>query len=285
MHRKFWKRLALVAPAVGIAAATVGYVGYRRAMLDAREAWGRIASSPAPSDLRFDPAMVAGLPEIARRYFGHAIAPGTPLATAAELEMEGTFLLGDKASHQAYAMTARQILRPPHEFVWLPTLRSGAMRISGSDGLEGGRAWTSFWMMGAVPVANVSSSPNLVRSAAFRSVMESIWVPAALLPQNGTRWEQIGPDRARIRFTKTEPEVVIEMALGADGAVREIVGQRWSNANADGIFRLQPFGGTIEAEKSFGGFTVPSRMRIGNHFGTDDYLPFFQARIVALTPL
>jgi hypothetical protein len=69
------------------------------------------------------------------------------------------------------------------------------------------------------------------------------------------------------------------MTLAPNGSVREVVGQRWSNANPEQVFRLQPFGGTISSEATFGGFTIPSKLRMGNHFGTDDFLPFFQVQV------
>lgn len=136
----------------------------------------------------FHPSMVEDQPEIAHRYFDHAIALGTPLRTTVELDVRGTFLLGDKNRHWTYRMTARQILAPPDAFVWVPRMSSGLfandwrkakrsllVQISGSDALESGTAWTRFWMMGLIPVANERSSPDLVRSAAFRSAMEAIW--------------------------------------------------------------------------------------------------------------
>ena len=194
--------------------------------------------------------------------------------------MQGTFLLGDKARHQRYTMTARQILRPPFEFVWLAKLKSGAMTITGSDALANGQAWTRFWLMGLVPVANVGTSQDMVRSASFRAATEGLWAPASLLPQKGVRWEQIGPDRARVTISRTNPEIVLELTLAADGAVTEVVGQRWSNANPDTQFRLQPFGGTMHGDKRFSGFTIPARLQVGNHYGTGDFLPFFQAEII-----
>ncbi len=223
--------------------------------------------------------MAADLPEIGGRYFSYAIAPGTPLTTGVQLEMDGIFLLGDRQSHQTYSMQARQILQPPSEFVWIPKLKSGAMRITGSDALVGGKAWTRFWLLGLIPVANTRTSADLVRSAVFRSTMEGIWVPASLLPQNGVVWEQTGPDEAHLRFTHVSPELLLRLTLSKEGAVREVVGQRWSNANPEQHFRLQPFGGTIHSHGRFGGYRIPTEVRVGNYYGTDEYLPFFQARI------
>lgn len=245
---------------------------------EARDRFADLEEAAAAAPERFDVSMLEDLPEIARRYFVHAIAPGTPLRTTVRLRMEGQFLLGDASKFQTYSMTAEQILSPPDEFVWVPSMRSGIIEISGSDALVDGGAWTRFWMNGLVPVVNQSGTPDLVRSALSRSAMEAIWAPASLLPQNGVAWEQRGPDSARLTFsTGIEP---VDLLLGPDGAVRQVVTMRWSNVNPDAQFRLQPFGGTIEQEKAFDGYTIPATVSIGNHFGTVEYLPFFQAELI-----
>lgn len=274
-------KLAIALPLLIGGAAAAAYISYRSGMARADEARAAIARSHS-TVARFDPAMVASLPEIARRYFRHAIAPGTPLRTTADIEMDGTFLLGDKNKHQAYSMRARQMLRPPFAFVWMPTLKSGAMTITGSDGLVDGEARTRFWLMGIVPVASVKTTPDVVRSATFRAAVEGLWVPASLLPQNGAIWEQLSSNRARVTMGSATPEITFELTIGADGAVEEVVGQRWSNANPQNRFQLQPFGGTIEGEGTFGGYTIPAQLNVGNHYGTDDYLPFFQANLTSV---
>lgn len=232
-------------------------------------------SSAAPA---YAPAMLKGLPDLAARYFRHAIAPGTPLSTTVELQLSGTFLLG----RLRFAMNSRELLRAPHDFVWLPELRSGPIRMSGSDGLVNGEAWTRFWLNRLLPVAQVRHSPDMLRSAQFRAASESIWAPAALLPINGARWEQLGADQARVTFPMFDPPISLDLTIGEDGALRSIVGQRWSNANPEGRFRSQPFGGTVLREARFGGFTLPSQMVIGNGFGTDRFDRFFQVEVDAL---
>lgn len=275
------RTVAVTLPILGTLAAVVAFGAYRGAMRQAERAWNSVAAGAQPSGETFDPVSIRHLPEIAQRYFMHAIAAGTPLKSVIELRMEGTFVLGDKDSQQIYSMTARQILRPPSNFVWIPQMARGVMRISGSDALVDGRAWSRFWLLGMMPVANVQGTSDVARSASFRSAMESIWVPASLLPQNEVLWEQTGPNTARVRLQQTSPEIVLELTLGADGAVREIVGQRWSNANPEGVFKLQPFGGSVTAERTFEGYSVPSRLEVGNYYGTEDYLPFFRAEIVS----
>jgi hypothetical protein len=276
------RALAVGVPLLFGGAGGLAYVSYRDALAEADQAWRDIAARVPAATAEFDPATLEEQPEIARRYFLHAIARGTLLASVAELEMRGTFLLGTKAKHQTYRMTARQILRPPFEFVWMPVLKSGLMTITGSDALVDGRAWTRFWLAGLIPVADVGSSPDMLRSASFRAATEALWVPSSLLPHNRVRWEQTGPSRARVTIGRTDPAITFELLLAEDGAVREVVGQRWSNANEQKQFRSQSFGGTTAGEATFGGYRIPARLDVGNHYGTNEYLPFFQAEIVSV---
>jgi hypothetical protein len=187
-----WGNIGVGAIALVGGALAFGVGAYRLGTAEAEEAYRSLLARPDPPTRLFHPDQVADLPEVAQRYFRHAIAPGTPLYSVAELEMQGTFLLGDKHKFQRYDMSARQVLRPPDQFVWVPRLRSGATTIIGSDGLVSGEAWTRFWLFGLIPVANTKSSPDLVQSAQFRAAVEgALWVPTALLPENGVKWEQV----------------------------------------------------------------------------------------------
>lgn len=271
------KTALLVVAVLAACAGAAAYVSYRLAMRQAEAAFAAIAGQARPAAQRFDDTLIDGLPEIARRYFRHAIAPGTPLSTTVQLEMSGTFRLGSKAKHTSYPMTARQVLAPPGAFVWIAAMGAGLMRIDGSDGLFDGRVWTRFWVDGLLPAASLRDTSDLMRSGLARPAMEAIWAPASLLPAHGVVWTQTGPDTARLAFpTGVEP---VDITLDADGRVTEVVTMRWSDANPEHIFRLQPFGGTMTAERRFGGFTIPVAVSIGNHYGTPDYLPFFEAEI------
>jgi hypothetical protein len=57
---------------------------------------------------------------------------------------------------------------------------------------------------------------------------------------------------------------------------------RWTNANPDREFRLQPFGGTLSDFREVGGYRVPFRVDGGNFFGTEDYFPFYRAEVEAI---
>lgn len=229
---------------------------------------------------RFDPASVEALPEPARRFFRYAIAPGTPLRSVAEIEMRGTFRLGTKAAHRDLAMTARQVLAAPEGFVWAMRTVGGAMPLSGSDsGL-----WTRFWLLGLIPVARFGGTSDHARAAFGRYAAEAVfWCPAAVLPCPAATWAAAGPDTARVTIRRGALEQAIDLTVDAEGRPVEIAFQRWSNANAENTYRLQPFGGRLSGHRDFGGFRLPTRVEAGNMWRTGAYFPFFEVEVTAVT--
>jgi uncharacterized protein DUF6544 len=81
----------------------------------ARADWAALAQ-PTPATEAFDPTAVAGLPEPVRCWLAHAITPGTPLRSSAELRMPGEIRLGAWRP-----FTAVQRLTPGRGFLWAAT--------------------------------------------------------------------------------------------------------------------------------------------------------------------
>jgi hypothetical protein len=231
----------------------------------------------------FDPAMLEGLPEPARRYFRFAIKPGTPLYTVAEISMEGDFSVGSKAEPNYMPMRAEQILAAPHGFVWKLNAGDGMMRVSGSDVAENNNSWSRFWLLGIAPVARAGGNKDHVRSAFGRYVAEALfWTPAAVLPGDHVRWDPVTATTARVTVTYRGLEQAVDLTVGTDGRPTKVLFQRWSNANPNKTFQLQPFGGYVSEFKDFNGFRLPTRVEAGNFFGTDDYFPFFRVNVTSV---
>lgn len=270
-------KTALLVGALSAAALLGGAAAWRAADHRADQAEARRLASFQPAEPgRFDPSLVAGLPEPARRFFSFAIAPGTPLWTVAEIEMSGLFALGDKDAPNYMRMTAEQTLAAPHGFVWSMRSGRGAIRVSGSDS----GSWTRFWTMGLAPVARSGGTRDHARSAFGRSVSEAVfWTPAALLPGPGVRWEAIDADTARVTVTHGDLNQSVDVTVGPDGEPSKVEFPRWTNANAEKVFRIQPFGGYLSEFRTFAGFTLPTHVEAGNEFGTEGYFPFFIADV------
>ncbi|MCE8025236.1 DUF6544 family protein [Billgrantia aerodenitrificans] len=253
------------------------------------QAWAWLQSQAPATVETFDPAMVEGLPDAARRYFLYTIAPGAPLHVVSEIHMSGEIGLGTKEAPGYRLMQARQILAPPYGFIWrLEQAGAGLMQMSGSDGMAEGRSWTRFWLNGTLPVARAGGDDNHLRATFGRAVAEAaFWAPAALLPQHGVRWEEAGVrweetgehNLARAIITHGTLEQAIEIAVAENGQPRWVQFQRWSDANPEKEWRLQPFGGYLDDFQNFEGFTLPTKVEAGNHFGTEAYFPFFRVRV------
>lgn len=241
--------------------------------------WSRLAALQPAFPESFTAEMVAQLPEPARRYFTFAILPGTPLWRVAEIEMRGRLGLGDRADPRYQPMQARQILAAPEGLIWL--LRTGgSMPVSGSDSAR----WTRFRLVGLVPIARAGGSADFARSAFGRVVAEAaFWTPAALLPGPGVAWEMVDADTARVTVRHADLEQAVDITVDPEGRPRSVVLQRWSNANPDKVFRLQPFGGTLDDFREVGGFRLPFRVEGGNFFGTDAYFAFYIAEVSSIT--
>ncbi|MCR5875534.1 hypothetical protein LRS10_15900 [Phenylobacterium sp. J426] len=254
--------------------------GDRRADEQAMDAL-RPGGAAAPRT--FDPAMVADLPEPARRYFLYAITPGAPLRLVADIEMTGQLSLGSKAKPNYLSMTGRQVLRLDG-FVWRVRAGGRGMWFSGSDGYADGEGWTRFWLYDAIPIVREGGGDDIARSAAGRAVAESLfWAPAALLPSEQVRWEAVDGDTARAIVTVAGHEHRVELTVDPDGRPRSVSLMRWSRENPEKTWRLQPFGGTIEAILEVDGYRVAEAVDGGNWFGTPDYFPFYKARVTRIS--
>lgn len=242
---------------------------------DEQTEWKNLLSLQPKNPMRYDSSLVENLPEPAQRYFNFAIASGTPLYTIAEIDMGGEFSLGSKKEPNYQSMQAHQILAAPYGFVWRLSL-PGIIPISGSDS---GR-WTRFRVLGFIPVARMGGSLDHARSAYGRYIAEAVfWTPAAILPKAGIDWEEVDNNTARVIVTYGELSQAVDITVNAEGEVTEVSFMRWSNANPEGVYRLQPFGGTLSDFRFVQGFKLPFKVIAGNMFGTSEYFTFFKAEV------
>ena len=201
----------------------------------------------------------AAVPAAARRYLGHAIAPGTPPATAVRLRMHGEIKLGKWRS-----FVAEEVLRRDRGFIWRARTRLMGLPVTGSDRWIDGEGSMRWKLLGLVPVM-VASGPDISRSALGRALLEAVWLPS-LLAGPEVVWDAADERRlaAQVSFAGAVGHLTLD--CDPDGRVRTIVGPRWGDPDGQG-HRYVAFGGVVEAERSFDGYTIPSQLRLGWHYG------------------
>lgn len=219
-----------------------------------RDDWRELAARPDATG-SFDPASVSALPEPARRWLVHAIAPGTPLRYCVDLVQHGEIKLGSWRRFQA-----RQVLVPRDGYIWAVTARVLGLPIHGYDRLTHGTGDMHHRLLGRIPVVS-SAGPDHTRSAAGRLVIETIWVPAAaLLP--GVTWEDAGPDQSRMVTTFGGRQHTVTIAVSPTGALAWVAIPRWTRFGKE-PFREHTFVAECHDEGTFDGYTVPTRVTAG----------------------
>jgi len=201
------------------------------------------------------------VPEPARAYLRHAIAQGTPLASAVCLRMRGEIKIG-----RWFPFTAEQVIHVKRGFVWVATVRLAGLPIfHGFDRLVDGTGEMRWKLFGLVPVVT-GAGPDITRSATGRADAESIWLPP-VLAQRTVSWSVRDPEHVVVTPDRTPDTNSIEFSLEPTGRVRALKMLRWGNPGG-GAFRLETFGGVLESERTFGRYTIPTCVRVGWYFGS-----------------
>ncbi|MCU1378263.1 MAG: hypothetical protein JWN29_1246 [Acidimicrobiales bacterium] len=217
-----------------------------------------LRSLPAPGE--FTPEDLAGVAEPIRRYFNASVAPGTPLATGARLEMRGHIKLG-----RWLPFRARQLLAPCFGTVWQARV---AGVVSGSDRYVEGCGGMDWKLLGLRRIVHTDGK-DVTQSAAERAAGESILVPTALISTPGAAWTASAQDRIAVDIDTDGHRTRVGHELDPSGRVLSSSFQRWGDPDGTGTWGRHPFGVEVTSHATFDGITIPCKGRAGWHFGTD----------------
>ncbi len=221
----------------------------------------------------FEPDTRSDLPNLAKRFFHHSIQAGTSLATAVRLRMHGEIKLNEWLPFQA-----EQVIWWPQGMVWQATVKMKGLPLRGSDSWLDGKGRMQWRLLGLIPVMQAEGE-DISRSAIGRMIGECMWLPSVLY-QFGEGWS-VADNVLQTDLSLGEETVRLNLQLGDRGQLVSIKYQRWGNP-ADEDFHYESFGGLIESEATFGGYTIPKQIRGGWYFGTENFLgagEFFRAEI------
>ncbi|MBN2608852.1 MAG: hypothetical protein JXA64_07030 [Candidatus Fermentibacteraceae bacterium] len=221
--------------------------------------WGSVSRG---SDT-FGPKSLKDMPEGVRLYFQHSILPGTVLARGVRLRMHGEIDLSGWLPFRA-----EQVILGRGEMVWAATVRRMGIPVKGYDRLLDGKGELDWKVLGVIPVMRASGS-DVTRSAAGRVKAEMLWLPSAFL-QSGARISQEDPGHITIDLSLHGDDSPVTIEIDSEGRPVSLRMKRWGNPLGEG-YGLHDFGAFMEDEKTFGGYTIPSKLRVGWFFGTDRF--------------
>lgn len=219
------------------------------------------------------------LPEAARRYLEHSIAPGTQLASAVRLKMHGEIKL-----KKWIPFKAEQVICWEHGLIWSATAwMNSFLPIVGSDRIIDGIGAMQWKLLGLFPVMTAADS-DITRSAIGRLQSESLWLPSVFCG-DGVSWAS--PDSSPLdsslhpSFVVQGERAELDFTIDQTGCLKTFKLPRWGSP--DGAeFRYVDFGGILEKESTFCGYTIPTRLRVGWYFGSERFESegeFFRATI------
>ncbi|MBW4027983.1 MAG: hypothetical protein HIU93_11340 [Acidobacteria bacterium] len=223
---------------------------------------------------KFAPCALDPLPGPVQRFLKHAIAPGTALASAVRLQMHGEIKL-----KRWFSFSAEEVIHWNKAMIWKAAIRMHGIPVLGSDYFLNGKGGMQWKLFGLLPFLNVSS-PDVTRSAADRVNIESLWLPSVLCREE-VKWTATDQNHIHARFFAHNEVAQIDYQIDATGRLKNVSMPRWGNPDQEG-FEALPFGAIVEEERSFGGYVLPSVVRVGWFIGTDRFEregEFFRATI------
>jgi hypothetical protein len=224
----------------------------------------------------FDRNQSATLPGPAARYLNRAIAKGTPLSRMVDLDLVGRVRSGPDDDWLSFE--ARERVRAGYGFLWQARMESiGRLRVEGADYFLDGEGRSEYFLAEIFPTVK-GRGTDVTRSAAGHLLIESIWLPASLLPTKGARWQAEDNRRTVVRFAGHPDSSALNLTVADDGALEEVSMMR-HQLGKSGHAGLASFGYRIEEEACFGGYTIPGRITASWHMGTDDAFEFLEMRV------
>ncbi|MCU1461113.1 MAG: hypothetical protein JWO37_1188 [Acidimicrobiales bacterium] len=162
---------------------------------------------------------------------------------------------------------AIQLIVPPHGFVWVARAGWGPLSFSGFDSYGHGEGQMRWLLGGRFPLMTATGL-DLTRSAADRVALDAVWLPQSFA---NVQWEPGPLDRSALAVRAVGDEKTpVELRVGDDGRLTSVRMQRWSAPDKRPWGRY-PCGGIVDAEATFDGITIPSRLRVGYWVGTDQW--------------
>ena len=260
-----WMRVAAMTAggvAGGVAAAAgVGTLAWNRATARVTD---RMAADAREEEAKpFSVDELEGLPAPVARYFRFALKPGQARIRSARLRQRGEFRSGGAGGAWSPFTAAEHFSAGPAGFVWDARIRMAPlMAVRVRDSYVGGAGSMRAKVAALLPVVDQAGSPELASGALMRWLAEAVWLPTALLPGAGVRWEAVDDSTARATVEDAGNRVSLDFHFAPDGRVVRVYSPaRFRDVNGTGV--PTPWEGTFRDYGEVEGMKVPLEGEVG----------------------
>lgn len=212
----------------------------------------------------FYPELLTDLPDLAHRYLENAIAPGTNLASAVRFWMHGEIKLNKKW----HPFKGEEVICWNRGMIWQAKTWMQGLPIWGADSIVDGVGESQWKILGVFPVVQASGA-DITRSSVGRVQVESMLLPSVLCNPD-IAWTELNASQVQANFTAFGEPVKLTLTVNEQGMLERGELERWGNPEGE-AFHYVDFGGIVEDSGTFGGYTIPTRLRVGWYFGSDRF--------------
>lgn len=200
-------------------------------------------------------AMLAGLPEPAKRYLRYAGVVGRPMVDTVRVRQACRMR---PAPHGiSFPLVAEQwyAVEPPG-FIWDATVAvAGIPVVRGRDGYLDGKGMMTIRVGSLIPVVD-ASGPEMDQASLLRYLSEMPWFPSAFLRERVT-WEAIDDATVRVSIVDGDLQATGTLTIDPEGRLVEFRSER--HAMVGDRFELRPWCAPTYAYGEFEGLRLPVR--------------------------
>jgi hypothetical protein len=172
--------------------------------------------------------------------------------------------------------------RPPG-FVWDARIRMApGVTVHVRDGFVDGRGSMEARVLSVYPVVSVEGTAAITTAALQRFLAEAVWLPTALLPEEGVRWSSLDASSARATISAGEVTVSLDFHFAADGLVDRIYTASRARDVGGGRTVPTPWQGRFSHYALRGGYRIPLRGEV-EWIMTDGPAPYWRGEITGVT--
>jgi hypothetical protein len=219
----------------------------------------RLRSDAARGPAASREASLDELPAPVARYFRAVLPAGGAPIRYARLEQRGSFLLRPRADGWRPFRAVEHFTTRPAGFVWDARIRAApGVPVFVRDAFVGGRGAMTGSALGMYRVVSVEGTAELSASALQRYLAEAVWLPTALLPEDGVVWSPLDGSSARASLTVGPTSVSVEFHFRADGLVGRIYVPARGRDVGGGRLVPTPWQGHFSRYAVHGGYQIPT---------------------------
>ncbi len=209
---------------------------------------------------RFNPTMVAGLPEPVQRYLLKVIPEGFPIIQFVELTHTGTFKTNPSKGWVDIKGTQYFTTQRPG-FIW----RGKTTLFQADDRYFADEGRLKVRLFSVIPIVT-SKGTQIDEGELQRWMGEHSWFPTNLLNQNLFRWEVINDQSSQLTLHYKDFSIPMTIDFNEDDLIETVTCMRFKENG-----KRMKWSGKVSHYKHFNGLLAPTRVQARWHLPDELY--------------